>query len=213
LALLVENLPLAVGSDPERVQDIVERLGAEVRRMAKMTDALIQLLSIEDFRHLATVPLTRLDLSPLTAELAASMAPLAAAKEQVLVVDTPGGAFVLGNDTNLQAIVGSLLENAIAYTPVGGRICVATEVVADRVGKKYVTLTVADDGVGIALEDQTRIFERFFRVDKARSRKTGGTGLGLSITMQAVQQHGGTVEVESRPGEGATFTVRLPYAR
>ena len=99
----------------------------------------------------------------------------------------------------------NLVENAVKYTPEGGHIHVAVF----RMGKQAV-FAVTDDGPGIPAEDQPHIFDRFYRVDKARSRETGGTGLGLSIVKQIVALHHGTVTVESQEGAGSTFRVELP---
>jgi signal transduction histidine kinase len=99
----------------------------------------------------------------------------------------------------------NLVENAVKYTPPGGRV----EVAAESDGREVV-VRVSDTGIGISEEYLARIFERFYRVDKARSKQTGGTGLGLSIVRHIAENHGGRVTVESTPGEGSTFTVYLP---
>jgi two-component system phosphate regulon sensor histidine kinase PhoR len=104
-------------------------------------------------------------------------------------------------------VVTNLLDNAIKYTPDSGRIVIeAKEEAGD------VALVVRDNGIGIPASDLDRIFERFFRVDRARSRELGGTGLGLSIVKHLVEAHGGTISVESRLGEGSAFTARFPKA-
>ena len=101
--------------------------------------------------------------------------------------------------------MGNLIANAIAYSPKGSSVGVGVKLV-DGV----VEIAVTDRGIGIAEGDQDRVFERFYRADQARSRRTGGTGLGLSIVKHAVQRHGGEVRLWSRPGRGSTFTIRLP---
>ena len=103
--------------------------------------------------------------------------------------------------------VGNLIANAIVYSPRGSRVGVGVKVDGD-----VVEIAVTDQGIGISDADRERIFERFYRADEARSRRTGGTGLGLSIVKHATQRHGGDVRVWSRPGRGSTFTVRLPAA-
>jgi signal transduction histidine kinase len=114
---------------------------------------------------------------------------------------------VRGDPEALRRLVDNLVVNAVTYTPSGGWV----RVVAARDGGRAV-LTVADSGIGISAEHLDRIFERFYRVDKARSRSKGGTGLGLAIVKHAASLHGGTVEVQSRPDQGSTFTVALPLA-
>jgi two-component system sensor histidine kinase SenX3 len=101
--------------------------------------------------------------------------------------------------------VGNLVANAIAYSPKGSTVGVGVKLV-DGV----VEIAITDRGIGIAEGDQDRVFERFYRADPARARRTGGTGLGLSIVKHAVQRHGGEVRLWSRPGRGSTFTIRLP---
>ena len=105
----------------------------------------------------------------------------------------------------LRQVVGNLVDNAIKYTPEGGSVAVRL-----WPGTESSVLEVADTGIGLAPEDQERVFERFYRVDRARSREVGGTGLGLSIVKNTVLNLGGEVGVRSAPGQGSTFWVRLP---
>ena len=114
----------------------------------------------------------------------------------------------MGDMQSLSQIVDNLLDNAIKYTPPGGRIVVSLITI-----NELIHLQVADTGIGIENLAQQRIFERFYRVDKARSRDLGGTGLGLSIVKNIAEQHGGTVQLESALGVGSTFTITLPLAR
>jgi signal transduction histidine kinase len=113
----------------------------------------------------------------------------------------------LGDRQSLSQMVDNLLDNAVKYTPAGGRVDVQLTAVAEQI-----CLQVADTGIGIDNLAQQRIFERFYRVDKARSRDLGGTGLGLSIVKNIAEQHGGSVQLESELGAGSTFTVVLPLA-
>ncbi|MEI7813781.1 MAG: histidine kinase N-terminal 7TM domain-containing protein [Coriobacteriia bacterium] len=213
LSLLAETLPQAVRDDPEQVEGFVSRLRAEVRRVIRITDELMTLSYIENLELGIDAHLVKTDLSKLVNEIAEGAAPLAAEKQQDLTVDAPAGLFVTGDETSLEALVGSLLENAIRYTPTGGHVTVRTQAEGDSDGCTWAVLSVSDDGMGISAVNQERIFERFFRVDKARSRTTGGTGLGLSIAQRAAELHGGTVEIQSKIGVGSTFTVRIPVAR
>jgi signal transduction histidine kinase len=114
---------------------------------------------------------------------------------------------VRGSARDLSLLARNLLENAVQYTRPGGTIEVSVRA-EDGAG----VLSVRDTGVGIPTREQGRIFERFYRVDRARSRETGGTGLGLSIVKHIVENHGGSVEVRSELGQGSTFIVRLPAA-
>jgi signal transduction histidine kinase len=112
---------------------------------------------------------------------------------------------VEGDETVLHQLLNILLDNAVKYTPAPGRIDISLDQKADKA-----VLTVADSGIGIAEDDQPRIFERFYRADKARSRELGGAGLGLAIAYWIVQQHHGSIGVRSAPGKGSTFVVELP---
>jgi two-component system sensor histidine kinase SenX3 len=115
---------------------------------------------------------------------------------------------VPGDETQLHSMFTNLVDNAVKYTPPGGRV-----EVSGTSGESGVTVRISDTGIGIPEGKLPRIFERFYRVDKARSKETGGTGLGLSIVRHVAENHGGRVTVESTPGEGSTFTVFLPRRR
>jgi signal transduction histidine kinase len=122
-------------------------------------------------------------------------------------VRTADPLLVTGSDRDLRLLVRNLVENALQYTGSGGRIEV------DIHGENgQAVLRVSDTGIGIPSRDRDRVFERFYRVDRARSRETGGTGLGLSIVKHVAENHLGTVSVDSQLGEGSTFTVRLPLS-
>ncbi|MCB0922903.1 MAG: GHKL domain-containing protein, partial [Actinobacteria bacterium] len=114
---------------------------------------------------------------------------------------------VRGDRRQLVSALGNLVENAVKYSNDDGKVQVRV-----RVGDQWVELMVADQGIGIPPRDIERVFERFYRVDRARSRNTGGTGLGLSIVRHVATNHGGDVQVSSRLGEGSTFVLRLPAA-
>jgi len=132
----------------------------------------------------------------------------AAAKQLALNLVVPAGLPAMRGDANrLQQVLQNLLDNAVQYTPSGGRI----EVSAAGAGGQIV-ITVADTGIGIPQAEQSRIFERFYRVDAARSREAGGTGLGLSIARHIVEAHGGRIWVESAVGEGSRFHFSIPAA-
>jgi len=115
------------------------------------------------------------------------------------------GALVMGDETMLRRLIDILLDNAFQYTPSPGTVSLLLQQREDTI-----TIAVQDSGVGIAEEEQSKIFERFYRVDQARSRGRGGTGLGLAIAHWIVTQHHGSIRVESLPGQGATFRVELP---
>ena len=113
---------------------------------------------------------------------------------------------VMGDEDRIEQVVHNLIDNAVRYSPQGGRILVS----ARYLGDDEVIVEVADNGPGIPEEELHRIWERFYRVDKARSREQGGTGLGLAIVHEIIMKHGGQVEVESEEGEGTVFSFTLP---
>jgi len=114
---------------------------------------------------------------------------------------------VLGERSRLHELIANVLDNAVKYTPKGGRVSLACEVDAEEV-----RVIIADTGIGIPEDDQTSIFDRFYRVDTSRSRDTGGSGLGLSIAKAVATAYSGEIEVESAPGAGSRFTITLPLA-
>lgn len=118
---------------------------------------------------------------------------------------------VPGDFAGLEQVFFNLLDNALIYTPSGGKVSLCVELLAGKSGEE-IAASVQDNGLGIPLEDQERVFERFYRVDKARSRAQGGTGLGLAIVKHIVDNHNGRIKLQSAPGEGTTFTVFLPLS-
>src|ERR1051326_5227020 len=126
------------------------------------------------------------------------MHPAAEKKSQTLSAQAHDNLIVLGNAEYLSRAIANLVDNAIKYTRDGGRILVRASP-----DNGQVNIEVEDNGIGIAQDDLARVFERFYRADRSRSREMGGTGLGLSIVKHVVQAHGGTIEVTSRPGEGS----------
>ncbi len=213
LSLLAETLKHALEEDPEQARVFVDRLSAEVARLIGLTGDLLTLSKLEaEPESQAGERFAPTDMGRLTGETAAELLPAAEAKQQHVSVEAPAGATVLGDEVALRTLVRNLLDNAIRYTEPDGHIQVRVHTDTDARDARWVVLEVEDDGVGIPASEQRRIFERFYRVDKARSRMTGGTGLGLSIVRHVAERHGGQVSVSSVLGSGSTFTVRLPAA-
>jgi len=130
----------------------------------------------------------------------------AGAKNIEVATGGPSGLVVRGEEELLTTALRNLIDNAVAYSPDNTRVVVVTRQAEDRRAE----ISVTDQGIGISDGDLDRIFERFYRVDPARSRQTGGTGLGLAIVKHVTTKHGGDVTVWSKPGSGSTFTMRLP---
>ena len=210
LLLLADTMQHAIREDPEEAERFAARLSSEIDRLSELTNDLLTLSRLEDETAPEDAHLARLDLADLAAQTAAELRPLAAAKRQRLTVQTSGSVHVLGDDVTLRTLIRNLLDNAFRYTDPEGHVELSVGTETDTSGNEWAVLAVKDDGVGIPLADQTRIFERFYRVDKARSRDTGGTGLGLSIVRHVAERHGGRVAVESDLGIGSTFTVWIP---
>lgn len=186
----------------EVVWRLAERIVTESHRMSRIVDDLLDLSRVE---FGGTEEWTDIDLATVLVEVVSTNQH--AAKRQGLGLSLTGSAELLvrGDRSQLVSVFSNLVDNAIKYSEIGGVVNVSSTINGDEI-----MVSVTDYGIGIAERDQKRIFERFYRVDKARSRATGGTGLGLSIVRHIVLEHGGAIDVRSEEGVGSTFTVRLP---
>lgn len=207
LSLLAETIPRALEKDPVNAAGFISRLSVEIDRLVRMTRSLMTLSRVDD-----AIPghSDRIDLSQTVAEEMADAGLRTAETDRTLLADIAPGLVVAGDELDVRVILGNLLGNAIRYTDEGGHIRVQLTAEDHDADGRYAVLRISDTGLGIPEGDLDRIFERFYRVDKARSRRTGGAGLGLSIVRGAVDRLGGTVSVESALGMGSTFTVTLP---
>lgn len=204
VAVLAEAIE-AAAEDPDRVRAFAQRMQLEADRLGRMTKELIELSRIQ-----ADDPLDQPELVEITEVVDVAVdrtRVLADAKRMRVVTRVLEDAEVLGSAELITMAVQNLVANAVQYSPEATHVGIGVRVV-DGV----VEIAVTDKGVGIAQEDRERVFERFYRVDPARSRVTGGTGLGLSIVKHVAVSHGGEVTLWSRPGQGSTFTLRLPVA-
>lgn len=193
-------------SDEEAVAHFAPRLRREAERLAALVQDIIDLSRLQEPDALDAAAL--LDVDDIVNAAIVRQETIAEANGVELTGPVvASGAQVWGDRDMLVTAVRNLLDNAVRYSTRGGRVSVGVETRDD-----LVSVSVVDSGVGISEEDQARIFERFYRVDPARSRNTGGTGLGLSIVKHVAADHGGTVTVWSRPGRGSTFTLVLPLA-
>jgi two-component system sensor histidine kinase SenX3 len=189
-------------TEPDVVHRLADHLVEESHRAVRTIDDLLKLSQIES---------TRPGDDPVSVNAIVESA-LARGRSvdvgrgvEISAFDPPGELWIRGDERQLLSAVGNLVENAVKYSHPGGSVQVRT-----RVDDAAVEIMVADQGVGIPSRDLDRVFERFYRVDKARSRETGGTGLGLSIVRHVATNHGGEVLVSSQEGEGSTFVLRLP---
>jgi len=204
VGLLAEALQ-AASDEPEQVRRFAKRLTKEADRLARITKEIIELSRLQAADALTKPEVVEIDH---VVALAIDQNRVAAESSRVTIVSGgDGGAEVYGDEPLLAVALHNLIANAIQYSPKGSRVGVG---VKDSDG--IVEIAVTDQGIGIADEELDRVFERFFRIDPARSRHTGGSGLGLSIVKHVVQNHGGDIRVWSQPGNGSTFTIRLPKA-
>jgi two-component system phosphate regulon sensor histidine kinase PhoR len=203
---LVETLLDDHEMDPAVRSSFLERIRDQAARLSTLVGDLLTLARIESQEHASER--VRIDLRGPLRECAARFGPLCAEKRIELSLSLPDERVeTLADEESLRQILDNLTDNAVKYTPAGGRVSLALERRAERV-----LIEVRDTGIGIEPRDQERIFERFYRVDKARSRELGGTGLGLSIVKHLALSLGGDIGLESQPGAGSTFRVALPAA-
>jgi two-component system sensor histidine kinase SenX3 len=202
LSLLAEAVQ-AASDDPEAIKHFAGRMQVEAARLTNLVTDLIDLSRLQGDEPLAHAEPVHVD--HVVAEAVDATRLSAAAKEIEVFTGGRDGLIVLGVDDQLVMALRNLLANAVSYSPPRTRIGVAT-----RQTEAVVEISVTDQGIGIPPPELERIFERFYRVDPARSRMTGGTGLGLSLVKHICRNHGGDVTVWSVEGEGSTFTLRLP---
>ena len=202
LQTLAEAVQQAVDDDPEAVAHFSRRMATEADRLGRLVADLLDLSRLEDP---IDIPKEPADLSDIASREVAEVRATAEARDVLLDERIERGIWLKGDDHLLGLLVKNLLENAIRYTPSGGRVSLE---VFRKEHEAFVRVT--DDGIGIPREAHGRVFERFYRVDRARSRDQGGTGLGLAIVKHVAEMHGGTVGLSSDLGEGSIFTVRLP---
>lgn len=202
LQTLVDAIGGAIDDDPQTSKRFTERLGVETQRLAALIDDLMDLSRVEDP---AAMRVRVVDLSEIARAQVQEIETVAATHDIKIESEVGAGVKVRGDAQHLELLVRNLLDNAVRYTGDGGRVKLTLSK-----GPDGVRLEVSDDGIGIPLTAQARVFERFYRVDEDRARASGGTGLGLSIVKNVAESHGGTVSVTSELDEGSTFVITLP---
>ncbi len=206
ISLLAEAVEDAA-EDPEAVRKFASRMGIESARLTDLVGQIIELSRLQSDDPLADPEIV--DVDEVLTDAVERRRMDAERRRITLTVAGVAGTRVLGNARQLGVAVGNLVENAIVYSDTGARVVVAAHVQA-RSDDDYVEITVSDNGIGIPPAELDRIFERFYRVDYARSRANGGTGLGLAIVKHIAAIHGGDVSVWSQVGQGSTFTIKIP---
>jgi heavy metal sensor kinase len=197
------ELALRSHKSPKEYRRVLESTLEEVLRLTSIIDNLLTLTKAD--QGLYRAEFSEINLKSLVEELCEDSEVLASRKKIKVALDSGPSITIVGDRLRLRQLFLNLIDNAIKYTPVGGKVTMAVE----RQNGSAV-FRVADTGIGIPAEEIPKIFDRFYRVDKARSREMGGTGLGLSIAKWIAELHRGTISVESELLKGSVFTVRLP---
>jgi heavy metal sensor kinase len=192
----------------EEYETALAQVESEVDRLTRLTNDLLLLARTEAGPSIAQ--LNEIDLVPVARDVAEELQPLAEANSLTLNLTVPEAACVRGDADQLHRVLFNLVGNSIKYTPQGGVSLDVTRVPAQNSTPAQVRIAIKDTGPGIAAEHLPRLFERFYRVDEARTREEGGSGLGLAIAHSIVTAHGGTIDVSSEIGHGTIVTVRLP---
>ena len=202
IRLLTDSILQTDNIDPETTREFVADIGQEAERLSRITEDLLRLTRLDN--SILDPPVT-VDVLPVLEQVMRMMSLVAQEKGVDLTYEAADGCTVLATKDEIYQVIYNLTDNAVKYSAVGGTVQVSLMAAEDQV-----VLSVSDNGAGIPEEDLPRIFERFYRVDKARSRAAGGTGLGLSIVSDTVKRRGGTVSAANRPQGGAVITVCWP---
>ncbi|SFY36127.1 ATP-binding protein [Streptomyces atratus] len=208
LSLLSEAV-MDASDDPEAVERFAGRMQIEATRLTNLVQEIIDLSRVQNDDPLEDAEPVRVD--ELVAEAIDRCRQQAGSKQITMAAGGAAELRIWGNRGQLAAALGNLVENAVNYSPARTRVGIAARRLS-MPGGDQIEIAVTDQGIGISEKDRERVFERFYRVDPARSRATGGTGLGLAIVKHVAASHGGEVTVWSSEGQGSTFTLRLPEA-
>ncbi len=205
IKLISDSLLQNPDAPREMEEEFLNDMNVQVDRLTRIIDKLLTLTRMDDSAAVSRMEFTVMDITELTANVVKALRPLAESKNIKLIYDSDIGIFSRIEKDRLWEAFYNILDNSIKYTPEGGTVKMSVE--RDN---NCAVVTVSDTGIGIAQSEIYRIFDRFYRVDKARSRETGGTGLGLSIALNAVELHGGNIQVESEEGKGSRFKLTIP---
>ncbi|MCH5272084.1 MAG: two-component sensor histidine kinase [Lachnospiraceae bacterium] len=203
IKVLSDSLLLEPDVPIEMYQEFIADINSEIDREAKIVNDLLSLVKLD--KTSGEMHIAEVNINELLEIIMKRLKPLALKRGIEMVFESYRTVLAEIDEVKMSLVFSNLIENAIKYNRDGGRVTASLN--ADH---KYFYVKIEDTGIGIPEEEQGFIFERFYRIDKARSRETGGTGLGLSITKSAVQMHKGSIKVQSVPGVGSVFTVRVP---
>ncbi|MBP3371691.1 MAG: HAMP domain-containing histidine kinase [Clostridia bacterium] len=205
MKVLTQSLLQSEHFDEELTREFLGDIDHEIDRLTLLVSDLLLLTRID--KQDSTVTFEQVNLGDVMERALRNLVPLAKTKDIIMEADINAECVVSGDDMRLFQMVTNLTDNAIKYTPEGGTVHVYLDMQDDEA-----ILRVKDSGIGIPADALEHIFDRFYRVDRARARDAGGNGLGLSIVYQIIQMHQGTIDVQSVENAGTTFTVRLPLA-
>ena len=203
MKVLADSLNMQPDAPVELYREFMQDIGEEIDRENTIINDLLSLVKMDKTE--ADLNITSVNINDLLESILKRLKPIASKRNIKLVLESYRPMAAECDEVKLTLALSNLVENAIKYNVAGGWVQVTLD--ADH---KFFYVTVDDSGIGIPEEYQDKIFERFYRVDKARSRETGGTGLGLSITKNIIQMHHGAIKVASKVDEGTTFSVRIP---
>jgi signal transduction histidine kinase len=203
MKILADSLLGQQGMPEELYQEFLQDISKEIDRENNIITDLLELVRME--KSTAEVNISSVNINEIVETILRRLKPIAESKNIELIFESFRPVIADVDEIKFASVVNNLVENAIKYNNTDGTV--TTSLNSDH---QYFYLKVTDTGIGISEEAQERVFERFFRVDKARTRETGGSGLGLAITKEIVDKHHGSIKVHSKEGEGTTFTVRIP---
>lgn len=203
MKVLAESLIGQEGIPEELYQDFLQDISKEIDRENEIITDLLELVRME--KSQTEINISSVNINEILEAVLKRLKPIAEVKNIELVFESFRPVIADVDEIKFASVVTNLVENAIKYNDTDGTVTASLN--SDH---QYFYLKVTDTGIGISEEDQKHVFERFFRVDKARSRETGGTGLGLAITKEIIMKHHGSIKIHSKEGEGTTFTVRIP---
>ena len=205
IKLMADSIIQTPDIEMDYVREFLTDMNEEVERLNRIVNKLLYITKLDTLTQNMSGPLELINLKDVITGINKNLLPIAEMEEKELILDAKEDILIMANKDIIWQAVYNIVDNALKYTGDDGRVEI--ELFKE---KKRAVIVVRDNGVGIAPEDVDRIFDRFYRVDKARSRETGGTGLGLSIAHSAIVFHNGTIDVESTPGEGSEFRIILP---
>lgn len=205
IKLIADSLLNAPNASRETVEEFLTDMNVQVDRLTRIVNKLLTLTKMDSSSSVARLEFNVMNLSEICANVVKALRPLAEQKAINLDFFADGAIYSKVEKDRLWEAIYNILDNSIKYTPQGGKVSME---VSKENGNAIIT--VEDTGIGIAPDEMYKIFDRFYRVDKARARETGGTGLGLSIALTAVELHGGNIQVESEEGKGSKFIIIIP---